>query len=82
MVFYLISFFQLSKEVLHKEWITFDQDSFGKEIARKRNTEWLSALPTKRSWRARIHDLEVKNRALLGKWLHKLLAEDGVCRHS
>jgi len=25
-----------------------------------------------------IHDLEVKNRALLGKWLFKLLTEDGV----
>ena len=25
-----------------------------------------------------IHDLEVKNRALLGKWIFKLLAEDGV----
>ena len=27
-----------------------------------------------------IHDLEVKNRALLGKWLFKLLTEDGVCQ--
>ena len=25
-----------------------------------------------------VHDLEVKNRALLGKWLFKLLSEDGV----
>ena len=25
-----------------------------------------------------IHDLQVKNRALLGKWLFKLLTEDGV----
>ena len=25
-----------------------------------------------------IHDLEVKNRVLLGKWLFKLLTEDGV----
>jgi hypothetical protein len=25
-----------------------------------------------------IHDLEVKNTALLGKWLFKLLTEDGV----
>ena len=25
-----------------------------------------------------IHDLEVKNRALLGKWLFKLLSEEGV----
>ena len=27
-----------------------------------------------------VHDLEVKNRALLGKWLFKLLSEDGVCQ--
>jgi hypothetical protein len=25
-----------------------------------------------------VHDLEVKNSALLGKWLYKLLTEDGV----
>ena len=25
-----------------------------------------------------VHDLEVKNRALLGKWLSKLLSEDGI----
>jgi hypothetical protein len=25
-----------------------------------------------------VHDLEVKNSALLGKWLFKLLTEDGV----
>ena len=25
-----------------------------------------------------VHDLEVKNRALLGKWLFKLLSEDGI----
>jgi hypothetical protein len=26
----------------------------------------------------RVHDLEVKNSALLGKWLFKLFTEDGV----
>jgi hypothetical protein len=25
-----------------------------------------------------MHDLKVKNKALLGKWLFKLLTEDGV----
>jgi hypothetical protein len=27
-----------------------------------------------------IHDLQVKNTALLGKWLFKLLTEDGECQ--
>jgi hypothetical protein len=27
-----------------------------------------------------IHDLEVKNIALLGKWLFKLLIEEGTCQ--
>jgi hypothetical protein len=25
-----------------------------------------------------VHDFEVKNRALLGKWLARLLIEDGI----
>ena len=35
-------------------------------------------LPSQRPRRVGIHDLEVKNRSLLGKWLFKLLTEDGV----
>jgi hypothetical protein len=55
-------------------------DSFGKGIVRKRNIDWLNGV-----WFALlkieglgVHDLEVKNSALLGKWLFKLLTEDGV----
>jgi hypothetical protein len=35
-------------------------------------------MPTQRSGGLGIHDLEVKNLALLGKWLFKLLTEDGI----
>jgi hypothetical protein len=35
-------------------------------------------LPTQRSGGLGIHDLEVKNSALLGKWIFKLLTEDGI----
>lgn len=54
MVLYMISFFQLPKGVLI-DWIIFDQDSFGKEIARERNIDWLNgvwfAVPkTKEGW--------------------------------
>jgi hypothetical protein len=35
-------------------------------------------LLAKRSGGLGVHDLEVKNLALLGKWLFKLLTEDGV----
>jgi hypothetical protein len=35
------------------------------------------SLPSKRPWRTWDHDLQVKNRALLGKWLFKLLSEEG-----
>jgi hypothetical protein len=35
-------------------------------------------LPVKRSGGLGVHDLEVKNSILLGKWLFKLLTEDGV----
>ena len=35
-------------------------------------------MPSKRPRGLGIHDLEIKNKALLGKWLYKLLTEKGV----
>jgi hypothetical protein len=35
-------------------------------------------LPSQRLGRLGVHDLEVKNSTLLGKWLFKPLTEDGV----
>ena len=36
------------------------------------------SLPSQRPGGLGIHDLEIKNTALLGRWLFKLLTEDGV----
>ena len=36
------------------------------------------SLPSQRPGGLGIHDLEIKNKALLGKWLYKLLTEEGV----
>jgi hypothetical protein len=53
---------------------------YSKGTTRKRNIGWLN-----RVWFADpmirglgVHDLEVKNSALLGKCLYKLFTEDGV----
>ena len=43
-----------------------------------RLTKWSVVCCPKDQGGLGIHDLEVKNRALLGKWLFKLLSEDGV----
>jgi hypothetical protein len=59
--------------------ISFDQDFFGKEIVREnRLTKWSVICHPKDQRGLSVHDLEVKNRALLGKWLARLLTEDGV----
>ena len=62
-------------------WITSDQDSFGKGMVRKRNIDWLNGMlcfRPKDEGGLGIHDLCIKNSALLGKWLFKLLTEDGI----
>lgn len=41
MILYMISFFQLPKEVLQR-WDYFHRDSFGKWIVRKRSIDWLN----------------------------------------
>ena len=43
-----------------------------------RRTKWSVVCCPKHQGGLGIHDLQVKNRALLGKWLFKLLSEDGV----
>jgi hypothetical protein len=63
--------------------IIIDRDFFGKGIARKRNISWLNrvrfvGLKIKGGGGLGVHDLEVKNSALQGKWFFKLLTEDGV----
>jgi hypothetical protein len=56
------------------DWSIFGQDFFSKEIMEKRNIDRLN------QGGLGIHDLEVKNKALLGKWFYKLLTEDGMCQ--
>ena len=80
MVLYMISFFQLPKRVLHR--LDYFRSRFfwqGDSERRKyRLAKWSVVCRPKDQGGLGIHDLEVKNRALLAKWLFKLLTEDGV----
>jgi hypothetical protein len=48
------------------------------EKKKYRLTKWSVVCRPKDQGGLGVHDLEVKNRALLGKWLARLLTEDGV----
>ena len=80
MVLYMISFFQLPKGVLHR--LDYFRSRFfwqgDSEKKKYRLAKWNIVCRPKDQGGLGIHDLEVKNRALLGKWLFKLLTEDGV----
>ena len=80
MVLYMISFFQLPKGVLHK--LDYFRSRFfwqgDSEKKKYRLTKWNVVCRPKDQGGLGVHDLEVKNRALLGKWLARLLTEDGV----
>jgi hypothetical protein len=64
----------------YKDWNTSDQDSFRKEIVRRKKyllAKWnVVYRPKDQGWFC-IHDLEVKSREILGKWLFKLMTKDG-----
>jgi hypothetical protein len=80
MVLYMVSFFQLPKGILHR--LDYYRSRFfwqGDSEKRKyRLTKWNIVCRPKDQGGLGVHDLEVKNRALLGKWLARLLTEDGV----
>ena len=80
MVLYMISFFQLPKGVLHR--LDYFRSRFfwqgDSEKKKYRLAKWSVVCRPKDQGGLGIHDLDVKNRALLGKWLFKLLTEDGV----
>ena len=80
MVLYMISFFQLLKGVLKR--LDYFRSRFfwqgDSEKKKYRLTKWSVLCCPKDQGGLGVHDLEVKNRALLGKWLFKLLSEDGV----
>lgn len=76
----MLSFFQLPKGVLHildyfRSRFFWQGDS---ERKKYRLPKWSVHCRPKDQGGLGIHDLDVKNRALLDKWLFKLLMEDGV----
>ena len=80
MLLYMISFFQLPKGIL-KRLNYFRSRFFWQgdcEKKKYRLTKYSVVCFPQDQGGLGIHDLEVKNRALLGKWLFKLLSEDGV----
>jgi hypothetical protein len=79
MVLYMISFFQLPKGVLHR--LDYFRSRFfwqgDNEKKKYRLTKWSVVCRPKDQGGLGVHDLEVKNKALLGKWLARLLTEEG-----
>jgi hypothetical protein len=80
MVLYMLSFFILPKGILHK--LDYYRSRFfwqgDNEKKKYRLVKWSIVCSPKDQGGLGVHDLEVKNSALLGKWLFKLLTEDGI----
>jgi hypothetical protein len=80
MVLYMVSFFQVPKGVLQR--LDYFRSRFfwqgDSEKKKYRLTKWTVVCRPKDQGGLGVHDLEVKNRALLGKWLARLLTEEGV----
>lgn len=80
MVLYMLSFFQVPKGVLQR-LDYYRSRFFGQGYSEKKKyilAKWNVVCRPKDQGGLRIHDLEAKNTALLGKWLFKLLTWDGV----
>ena len=80
MVLYMLSFFLVPKGVrkrldYYRSRFFWQGDS---EKKKYRLARWNVVCRPKDQGGLGIHDLEIKNKALLGKWLYKLLTEDGV----
>jgi hypothetical protein len=76
----MIYFFHLPKGILKRfdylrSRFFWQGDS---EKKKYRLTKWSVVCRPKDQGGLGVHDLEVKNRALLGKWLARLLTEDGI----
>ena len=80
MVLYEISFFQLPKGVWHR--LDYFRSRFFQQGYTKKNkyllAKWSVVCHPKGLVGFGIHDLEVKNTALLSKWLFKLLTKNGL----
>jgi hypothetical protein len=80
MVPHMISFFLLPKGILYKldyYWSRFFWQG-DNEKKKYRLTKWSVVCSPKDQGGLGIHGLEVKNTALLRKWLFKLLIEEGT----
>jgi hypothetical protein len=81
-VLHMISFFLLPKGILRK--LDYYRSRFFwqgySEKKKYRLAKWSVVCSPKDQGGLGIHDLEVKNIALLGKWLFKLLIEEGTCQ--
>jgi hypothetical protein len=80
MVLYMLSFFQVPKGATTVTLLLlkiFLARRFGKK-KKYRLVKWNVVCRPRDQGGLGIHDLEAKNIALLGKWLYKLLIEDGV----
>jgi hypothetical protein len=80
MVLHMILFFLLPKGVLQK--LDYYRSTFfwqgDSEKKKYRLAKWSVVCSPKDQGGLGIHNLEVKNTALLGKWLFKLLTEEGM----
>jgi hypothetical protein len=75
----MISFFLLPKEVLNK--LDYYRSKIfwqGDNEKKYRLVKWSVIYRPKDQGGLGVHDIQVKNSALLGKWLFKLLTEDSV----
>jgi hypothetical protein len=80
MVLHMISFFLLPKGVLHKVHYYRPRFFWQGDTKKKKYclAKWIVVCCPKDQGGLGIHDLELKNTALLGKWLFKLLTKDGT----
>jgi hypothetical protein len=80
MVLYMISFFQLPRGVLKR--LDYFRSRFfwqgDSEKCKYRLAKWSVLCRPKDHGGLGIQDFQIKNRALLGKWLSKLLTEEGI----
>ena len=80
MVLYMLSFFHLPKGVLHR--LDYFRSKFfwqcDNETKKYRLARWSVLCRPKSQGGLGIQDLEIKNIALLSKWVYKLLTENGV----
>jgi hypothetical protein len=80
MVLYMISFFQFHKKVLHRLDYYGSRFFWQGDSDKKKYwlTKWSVVSRPKDQRGLGIHNLEIKNTVMLGKWLANFLIENGV----